>query len=81
MNFGKILKDSQEIYRKFYKNLMIWVSLRVVVLLKYEAWVWAVLTLCQYGTHTDTVSVSVYTTFINLFLAESEFQNSNIGGK
>ena len=24
---------------------------------------WAVLTLCQYGTRTDTVSVSVYTTF------------------
>ena len=24
---------------------------------------WAVLTLCQYGTHTDTVSVSVYTIF------------------
>ena len=23
MNFGKILKDSQEIYRKFFKNLII----------------------------------------------------------
>ena len=36
-------------------------SLRVVVLLKNEFWVWAVLTLCQYGMRTDTVSVSVYT--------------------
>ena len=43
----KILKDPQEIYRKFFKNLMIWVSLRVVVLPKYEVWVWARLTLCQ----------------------------------
>ena len=51
----KILKDPQEIYRKFFKNLMIWVSLRVLVLLKYEVWVWAVLTLCQYGTRTDTL--------------------------
>ena len=61
MNFGKILEDSKEIYRKFFKNLIIWVSLRVVVLLKCEVWVWAVLTLCHYGTRTDTVSVSVYT--------------------
>ena len=48
--------------QKDYKNGWFWVSLRVVVLLKYEVWVWAVLTLCQYGMHTDTVSVSVYTT-------------------
>ena len=47
--------------RKYYKNGWFWVSLRVVVLLKYEVWVWAVLTLCQCGTSTDTVSVSVYT--------------------
>ena len=60
MNFWKNFKDSQE-SKKFFRNLMIWVSLRVVVLLRYEVWVLAVLTLCQYGTRTDTVSVSVYT--------------------
>ena len=38
-----------------------WVFLRVVVLLKNEFWVWAVLTQCQYGSRTETVSVSVYT--------------------
>ena len=39
-----------------------WVFLRVVVLMKYDVWVRAVLTLCPYGKRTDTVSVSVYTT-------------------
>ena len=57
----KYFKNSQKIYTKYYKNGWFWVSLRVVVLLKYEVWVWAVLTLCQYGMRTDTVSVSVYT--------------------
>ena len=58
-----LFKHSHKIYRKYYKNGWFWVPLRVVVLLKYEVWVWAVLTLCQYGTRTDTVSVSVYTNF------------------
>ena len=48
---------------KFERSFLghVWVSLRVVVSMKYDVWVWAVLTLCQYGKRTDTVSVSVYT--------------------
>ena len=57
MNFENFLN----IDIKFTENGWFWVSLSVVVLLKYEVWVWAVLTLCQYGMSTDTVSVSVYT--------------------
>ena len=56
-NIVWILKKFHKIYRKYYKNGWFWVSLRVVVFLKFEIWVWAVLTLCQYGMRTDTVSV------------------------
>ena len=63
-NFGKMEENWQKIGK-------IWVSLRVLVLMKYEIWVRAAPVQCGYGTRTRTVRVFVKTILYPIFIAQT----------